>query len=78
MYKKKKSREPANTAAGESCFPVDGDSFIWTSTNTMFTFSRHKIQFKEDEEQRIPKIKNLDNRKQKTYDYRTQQVAEHY
>jgi hypothetical protein len=38
MYEKTFHREPMDTTAGDPSILVDGDLFIWTSTNTMFIF----------------------------------------
>jgi hypothetical protein len=43
MYKKKRAIELADTMVGDPCIPVDGNFFIWTSTNMMFIFCRYTI-----------------------------------
>jgi hypothetical protein len=48
MYKKKFPREPMDTVVGDPCIPMDGNFFIWTSTNTMFMFGRYKMKIEED------------------------------
>jgi hypothetical protein len=71
MYEKTFPREPVDTTTGDPCIPVDGNFFIWTSTNTMFMFCRYKMKIEEDlrmkneEDQRSQKTENEDKEHQR-------------
>jgi hypothetical protein len=49
MYEKRFPREPMDTTTGDPCTLVDGNIFIWTSTNIVYV-CRYKMKKIEDEE----------------------------
>jgi hypothetical protein len=44
MYKKEFPIEPMDTMVGDPCILVDGNFFIWNSTNMIFILCRYKKQ----------------------------------
>jgi hypothetical protein len=56
MYNKKLPRKIVDTTVGNPCILVDGDFFIWTSTNMMIC--RYKVNTKGDREWRMKKTKD--------------------
>ena len=58
MYAKKIPRELVDATTGNSYILVDGDFFIWTSTNMMIIFCKYKMSYNNEFQWKILDMKN--------------------